>query len=705
MSRSCTPKAGSAGARGLIALWVLFAAGAVAVTSEPTSTGVLGRAPDAESLKFEPTSVYGVESKDVKLKYQFNDPDGDEESGSLFSWATADATGALIDLGSAASVPNVPEAAINQPLTACVTPKTDGIRTAPATGKQACITTTVKPPAPLVKDVVVKVKEADGLFIDTNNLSATYTWEGVGNDASTYLYGPLGSTASKLTNGEGVQTNLGGVPDFSMAGYAGRKLELGILPVSHYGGIGTPVVKQIEGYIYNPLLPPVISQFIRPTPTGKRTISAFPYQLDRAGGADGDKSTYEFYLGNTLVKQGKTINGTVPEQILPNNVYGRPSFKIMPVNGAGVAGQVFNTGGFPDVLFVDPNNKPTVSNVAISAPGGTVVGQVVTGSYTYYDAVYPLGANTRFAWREYRADSNSDKINYINTYGGRIIYNDSSVYIAIPPYTIPASLYGKRLELLVRAGNSEGQFSDSVGSAVTQAVTGTAPVISNPSAKPTVSITSGLSSDIKYQRHNSDYLYYTFKANGGNVIDMSVAKFYFKTPDVQTWTLSSQKVLTDGLIPLPCVFSKELKIEVIPTNGSGVTGPTTTVTTKELGLGPSGLGYCYDFLIFSSNQFSSPQFQASEKGLYVGSSISARYSAKYGLGMKDATKYSWNGEPFKPVVTPGIVPDYTIKDADVGAVIQLRLAYTEIDSTGKYTSSRTVNYTTDGFLSGIVIER
>ncbi|WP_368195437.1 hypothetical protein [Aeromonas sp. R2-2] len=207
MSISGTPKAGSAGARGLVALWVLFAAGAVAVTSEPTSTGVLGRAPDAESLKFEPTSVYGVESKDVKLKYQFNDPDGDEESGSLFSWATADATGALIDLGSAASVPNVPEAAINQPLTACVTPKTDGIRTAPATGKQACITTTVKPPAPLVKDVVVKVKEADGLFIDTNNLSATYTWEGVGNDASTYLYGPLGSTASKLTNGEGVQTS------------------------------------------------------------------------------------------------------------------------------------------------------------------------------------------------------------------------------------------------------------------------------------------------------------------------------------------------------------------------------------------------------------------------------------------------------------------------------------------------------------------
>lgn len=641
----------------------------------------------------------------MKLKYQFNDPDGDEESGSLFSWATADATGALIDLGCAASVPNVPEAAINQPLTACVTPKTDGIRTAPATGKQACITTTVKPPAPLVKDVVVKVKEADGLFLDTNNLSATYTWEGVGNDTSTYLYGPLGSTASKLTNGEGVQTNLGGVPDFSMAGYAGRRLELGILPVSHYGGIGTPVVKLIEGYIYNPLLPPSIATFTRPTPTGKRTISAFPYQFDRAGGADGDQSTYEFYLDGTLVTQGKTINGTVPEQILPDNVYGRPSFKIMPVNGAGVAGQVFNTGGFPDVHFTDPNNKPTVSNVVMSAPGGAVVGQVVTGSYTYYDALYPLGANTRFAWREYRADSDSDKINYINTYGSRIVFSGPSASIAIPPYTIPASLYGKRLELLVRAGNSEGQLSASVGSAVTLAVTGTAPVISNPSAKPTVSITSGLYSDYPYKRGASSYLYYTFNANGGDFNDKSVAKFYSKTPDEESWTLSSQKVLTGGLIPLVCSISKELKIDVIPTNGSGVTGPTTTVTTKELGLGPSGLGYCYDYLNFSSNQFSSPQYQASEKELYVGSSISARYSATYGLGMKDATKYSWNGEPFKPVVTPGIVPDYTIKDADVGKVIQLRLAYAEIDSTGNYTSSRTVSYTTDGFLSGVVIER
>lgn len=201
MSIYFTPKTSRGCTKALVALWVLFAAGAVAVTSDPTPSGVLGRAPVAESLEFEPASVYGVESKDVKLKYRFDDPDGDDEQGSVFSWTTTDGGGNAIVLGSTASIPLVPETAINQPLTACVTPKTSDITTTPSVGAQECATTTVLPPAPLVKNVDVKIKEADGLFVDTNNLTATYTWEGIGNDTSIYAYGPTGQSAALLQTG------------------------------------------------------------------------------------------------------------------------------------------------------------------------------------------------------------------------------------------------------------------------------------------------------------------------------------------------------------------------------------------------------------------------------------------------------------------------------------------------------------------------
>ena len=290
----------------------------------------------------------------MKLKYRFNDPDGDDELGSAFSWATIDGAGNAIALGNTPSIPVVPEAAINQPLTACVTPKTSDIITDPSQGNQACTTTTVLPPPPLVKNVDVKVKEADGLFVDTNNLTATYTWEGVGNDTSIYAYGPQGQSATLLQNGSGANTGAGTVPDFSLAGYAGRRVELSIQPQSHYGGIGSVVTTPVNAYIYNLNLPPLIASYTQPA-TGlvNGQVPVSTYVFDRAGGADGDSSTYDFYLDNTLVRSGNTENGVIPVQSIPAGVYGRPRFVITPVNGLGVTGVKYNTPGITNIYIAD----------------------------------------------------------------------------------------------------------------------------------------------------------------------------------------------------------------------------------------------------------------------------------------------------------------------------------------------------------------
>lgn len=707
MSRSCTPKAGSAGARVLVALWVLFAAGAVAVTSEPTSTGVLGRAPDAESLQFEPTSVYGVESKDVKLTYQFNDPDGDEESGSLFSWATADATGALIDLGSAASVPNVPEAAINQPLTACVTPKTDGIRTAPSTGKQACITTTVQPPSPLVKDVVVKVKEADGLFLDTNNLSATYTWEGVGNDTSIYAYGPTGQSAALLQTGGG-NTNAGTIPDFSLAGYAGKKLELSIKPQSHYGGVGSTVTTSIDGYVYNPNLPP-LAEFLPVQGvynSATKTYTPPKYLFDRAGGAAGDRSWYRFYIGNSLVREGEVVNGEIPQQSVPDGVYGFISMTLKPRNGALIEGKEVRTS--LQMAIIDPNSKPVAEDVRITSSAGFVVGATLSGTYRHIHDSFLPGAS-KIAWREFRSDSQAEKRSYLDAYGVTAYLNHSTT-VNLPTFVVPGNLYGKAVELLVRPCSQNSTCADGVESGISPVIGGVAPVVSDLAARPSIDASS-----VQFQP--SSYLYtpiyrlglrYLFSPNGGDFYDNSQSRFVLTNIVTGGKRSTGWRNTNNGLIDMPCYPSESVQVEILPKNGLGIVGDSISVALSDLGLGPEGLGYCYDMnRLPTAADRPVVAFVSADNLLYPGGVISATYNTSYQTlpGMGVFMEYSWAGQPYKEVVSVGAIPSYVISDKDVGKPISLSLRMREADSTRAYINRPTVyTYTTDGFLSGIVLE-
>lgn len=699
------------GAALIVGMSALLASAAIAVTSNPTPTGVLGRTPTVENLEFEPATVYGVESKNVKLNYRFKDPDGDDELGSAFSWATTDGAGNAIDLGNTQSIPVVPEAAINQPLTACVTPKTSDIITDPSSGDQKCATTTVQPPPPLVKNVDVKVKEADGLFVDTNNLAATYTWEGVGNDTSIYAYGPLGQSATMLQNGAGANTSGGTVPDFSLAGYAGKKLELSIQPKSHYGGIGSVVTTPIDAYIYNPNLPPSISSYILPTKLVNNNYPESMYVFDRAGGAYGDYSIYDFYIEDKLVRSGKTNKGVVPAQSIPAGVYGRPRMVITPVNSLGLKGNPY-TSPFANIYIMDPTFRPVVNDVKITY-SNLAAGEWLDGSYIYKGFLYD---HSLYAWREYKADSDADKLSWITKFGqvGSNPYEDAPLTPVTNigktgRYRVPESMIGKRIELLVLAKGSITQSAVIVkSSGPTPVVLGSGPAV-NPSAKPVI-LPTVTAEYFPYVRARYGTAYYTFMPNGGGLRDNSVLYFEYKNIFTGATVKKGSKMLGQGTVDVGCTgefVDSVLSMTFEPVNELGVKGDKVTVTTADLGLGPSGLGYCYDQVRIRDKLPEDPKlvFSASHPQLFVGSQLEATYT---GLplwpGMQDATSISWNDEPYIPVVTPGVVPPYVIKDADIGKVVKLKVRYKESDKNGINSEYREVVYTTNGFLSGIVIE-
>ncbi|WP_447826120.1 hypothetical protein [Aeromonas salmonicida] len=677
---------------------------ALAATSTPTGT-IMGRAPSAEDLKFEPELVYGVESKNIKLDYQFADPDGDDESGSVFSWHVIDnGSGAesLLD-NQAAILPFLPQSAINNALRACVTPKTNAVTTTPSQGAEVCTTTTVLPPPPLIEQVDFSVKEGSGLFIDTNNLVATYVYKGVGNDSSIYAYGAIGQSQMLLENGKGAETNAGVIPDFLMTGYAGRKIELSIQPQSHYGGIGKVVTKVLDAYIYNPNLPPSIKSASYPSQGGGK-FSEFSYDFDQAGGAEGDKSTFEFYIGNTLINSGDAVNGKVPQQTIPQGAYGNGSYKLTPRNGSGISGEKYEVSGFPQQYVQNTSERPVISGLTMTAYTTYTVGQKLKGSYIFHDSMN-RSDSSRFIWREFKADSQEEKRAFINSYWHYVDIG-SRVY----DYIIPSSMIGKKVELLVVGRpTSSSVESAEVASVVSPVVIGGTQPLIDAEKKPTIERASVLpESSAAYYQYGEGRISYQFNPNGGALEDNSVV--YFESENIFTGKKTSRgSVLQknkNGLFRPPCAINEKLTMTLVPKNELGVEGEAVTVTMADLKKGPSGLGYCYNTQALLSIANPEITFSSPDKLLYVGRELNATYSGfNLSPGMFDVSRVSWNDEPEIAVTTHGVVPTYILKDKDIGKPVKLTIKYREGETTDKiFSITKIVNYSTDSFLSGIVLK-
>lgn len=256
----------------------------------------------------------------------------------------------------------------------------------------------------------------------------------------------------------------------------------------------------------------------------------------------------------------------------------------------------------------------------------------------------------------------------------------------------------------------EGEVDGTVAtSGPTPIVPGETPSV-NPSAKPSIAVASQLTPHIPYMNFRSTQLYYTFSPNGGDLVDKSM--LYVEGVNILTGAKRNirSSTLGQGVTDIFCELNEVLSLTLEPINSLGVKGDRVTITTADLGLGPGGLGYCYNWDRVNAMPTPKVTFTSSDKQLFIGSELGATYTQfdtyKY-PGMYDVSAVSWNDGPFVTVTTPGVVPPYTIQPADLGKPVSLRIRYEESDlnTVNRISSSvKDVEYSTDGFLSGIVIE-
>ncbi|WP_421220156.1 hypothetical protein [Aeromonas jandaei] len=684
----------------------------LAISSAP-SAPIQGHAPVASELKFAPAPV-GTES--VALQWRFSDDDGDVEQDSRYVWSIVDDddTSTPISGAVSATLETIPEDAINKRVQACVTPKTDEATTLPSQGVPACWAAIVAPPAPLARELSIAVKEADGLYTVNNTLTGTYVYDGIGTDKSVAIFAPHDQAESMLLAGKGIVTNNGTVADFKMTGLAGRKVELGVMPLSHYGGKGKIVVLKSDEYIYDPTLPPVVGSFSATPSFGEATLAAVPYQLDRAGGAAGDQSEYRTTVGGALTASGKTSGGAIPARTVAPGIYGQVRNYLTPVNGAGIKGaEVELVGDFGSVI--NTTAVPVIRDLKVTWPGAPTsspaVGSVLQASYIYDPNGGSLVQSTRYAYRIFMDDNDAQKRDWLLDYGGSVYVDPSNASnYSIFPFTIPPQWAGETLELLVWGMSPYGWPSDSVSSVIIPAVSGSKEAVTNPSAKPSIN-TAALSAwgtMRTYLQFGVENL--TALANGGHPVQ-----------EIQYWWVAKQKgsgketrkgpfSTMNQAIGTGEAFNNDdyISLELRALNTGGIWGDIQSVSMESLGLGPSGNGYYYATVSIDGHKiplsFTLDNNGINGADLNPGKFLSASYSFTPTPGTRDVTSYAWNGGDFKTVTVPGSVPAYQIRESDIGKVIVLAVSYKESDGGSYGQGAELINKSTDGFASGSVLE-
>ncbi|MGL6624673.1 hypothetical protein [Aeromonas jandaei] len=658
------------------------------------------------------------------MNWKFEDADGDTESASRFAWSILDpvddAERTVIPDANSASLPVVPEAAINQRIQACVTPQTDATFTWPSSGEPACLVSMVAPPSPAASSLAIAVKEADGLYTVNNTLTGSYLYTGIGMDVSRTIFAPHGQAKNKLLAGEGAVSSPGEVADFPLTGLAGRKVELGVLPLSHYGGKGDVVVLQSDEYIYDPTLPPILGSFTATIHNGGNALVAVPYSLDRAGGAAGDKSTYRLVIGGTQVNSGDTDwnNSVIPAQTVPAGIYGGIEYFLTPRNSSNIVNAEIKLDG----VFGEVMNQaavPSISNIAVTwdgAPASPAVGTVLNGTYDY--TIGPGGTPghlVRYAYRIYRADSQNDKKNWINEYYGNNGMPNEKVTstLIIPPFTVPPQWAGEELELITWVRSNYGIDANDVQSVKIPSVSGSQPMPSDVNAKPSIDVTAlagtgflktweawGVS-NIRGVT-NGGYPIKEFKVSvvGKRRNTGAVLRFGPYVTQLDSFTFSNNSFEDDYI-----------SIELQAVNTANILSDKIVVGMDALGMGPGGSGYYYNYFVVTPNGGAIPlSFKLNDNGiseglLRPGKLLSASYTFSPTPGTADVTTYSWNSGVPKQVSKPGDIPAYRIQESDIGKVVSLVVEYKEDDGRGYSGTSSPITKSTEGFEGGVVLER
>ncbi|MBL0611617.1 hypothetical protein JD508_15360 [Aeromonas jandaei] len=666
--------------------------------SAPTEL-ILGHPPTIDSIALYPyLSNETIQSGTTGLSLETYASDLENEPVSLvYAWYTVTGTTETEIKGQTTDKLTIPVPdKYGSMIMGCAIPTTNPVSTMPSHGLRRCASATIIPPAPTISDLKIIVPDGSDSLIVGGKLSGQYTWSknNKGEDISRYTWGKRGLTASNLVSATSAQPIelSGSVPELTITNdYLGDVIELSVLPVtSTLNRIGVIHTTNTDDTVIDKDAKPVVNDFT-PEWVGSRSVNmqlpSSTFTLSSGGGYTVTKARYEVILGQHVLSSGILTNNTIPTTTIPASLtdamLGNIYYYITPINTKGVEG--IREGRRIGVLVDSGRPIETTSLIVSTSDDFPAIGSKISATYSLNAHGNYGGDHSVYAWRYKANDTSIEKENYLKKYGSTLRAESEGFSGKIPPRQITSVDAGRVIELLFQpslryslAPNTK-EVKGVIKAIDSGKINGSLPSF-DPNGVPSIKADSIKLTSWRYWI-NSD-LIYDFKANGGNPYDTSEFTWKIIKDSDKTIFYSSQgKAMYNGHAPASLVVPTTPKndyltavLSIKPMNGNGLSGNLVTITSRDMRLGPGGLGYIYHRTkeshppIYSGNI----KFNLPEK-LTVGQKISATYTPNVFKGAEDASKISWMGLAETSVERSGMVPEYTIRPEDIGKKISLSI--------------------------------
>lgn len=610
----------------------------------------------------------------------------------------------------------------------------------------------LSPAAPAASNLQIK-----GLLETGQALSATYTFTQpdsatgqsrnsfVPADSSKYAWGPKGTTAQSVLNGNKISVS-GQIPSYTLSTTdTGRIIELSVLPENSLGIDGQilTVDTSMSADAGNSTAGgdgsgAVISTSARPAISGltlkgnlqvNKKLSA-SYKFEPQNGDIQDKSTYAWAAKGEAAALASAsagsveTSGTVPDYTVSAQDAGKVlEVAVQPRNGKNVTGTVVTlatdaensdgnntSGGGEGGIIIDPTGLPSVSNLKFR--GSLVSGTALTASYDFDAGVGVPGDKSQFAWGE--KGTTAALVSQGSTVSGSGV---------VPSRQLVASDVGKILELSLLArnsadvtGNTETLTTADKDNGINGNDSGTiidaalAPVVENLSLSGTLAAGSALKGT------------YTFNPNNGDRRDNSVYLWGIKGQTASAVSSSGSTVSTSGVIPDEIIgpqhVGKILEVSVLPKNGLDVKGTVVSMATDVSG-GNNFNGGNNGQIVDPAGAPALSNLVLSGK-LITGSKLQASYTFDPQTGdPSDKSEYLWGEKgqtagtvagQGQTVSVPGTVGEIILDNSYIGKIIEVSvLAKNGLGVTGNTETIASdaqapANSTTDGGTDGKIVD-
>ncbi|MGY6233019.1 inverse autotransporter beta domain-containing protein (plasmid) [Enterobacter asburiae] len=548
-----------------------------------------------------------------------------------------------------------------------------------------------------------------GVLEVDKELKATYQFDskaGHPDDRSVFLWGEANTTAGRVAVSGTPVSISGQVPEYVLkAADAGKVIELSLMARNGADLNGNTLTTDTDiesggsrvsglsgGLIIDPRQAPEISNL---TLSGVLEVDKelkATYQFDSKAGHPDDRSVFLWGEANTtagrVAASGTpvSISGQVPEYVLKTADAGKViELSLMAQNGADVSGnilttdtqQAFNartvTGGNGG-LIIDRGQAPEISNLTLS--GVLEVDKELKATYQFDSKAGHPDDRSVFLWGD------------ANTTAGRVAVSGTPVSISgqVPEYVLKTADAGKVIELSLMAQNGADVSGNILTTDTQQARTvtgGNSGSIVDPQIAPEVSSLS-----VKGELQSGKILTaeYLFDSKAGHPDDRSVFLWGEANTTAGRVAVSGTPVSISGQVPGYVLKAEDagkvIELSLMAQNGADVSGNTLTTDTQQAFNARTVTGGNGGLII---DRGQAPEiFNLTMSGvLEVDKELKATYQFDSKAGHPDDRSVFLWGEANTtagrvavsgtPVSISGQVPEYVLKAADAGKVIELSL--------------------------------